>query len=158
MMTWKKIVGFPMYQVSSTGLVKGPKGLCGNLPLGKGYRRVVLCSDGKKIYRLIHRLVLEAFVGACPKGKVCRHLDGNPANNRVENLCWGTPKENEVDKIKHGRTNRGERNGQARLTAAVVLKIREAAKSASIASVAAQFKITYSNAWQIIRRVKWRHI
>jgi hypothetical protein len=33
---------------------------------------------------------------------VCRHLDGNPINNRLENLRWGTHKENKADAIKHG--------------------------------------------------------
>jgi hypothetical protein len=33
----------------------------------------------------------------------CRHLDGNPSNNRPDNLRWGTAKENAADMIRHGR-------------------------------------------------------
>lgn len=33
----------------------------------------------------------------------CRHLNGNPVDNRLENLCWGTHSENEYDKHR-GRT------------------------------------------------------
>jgi hypothetical protein len=30
-----------------------------------------------------------------------RHLDGNPKNNRLENLAWGTYKENAQDRELH---------------------------------------------------------
>ena len=51
---------------------------------------------------LIHRLVLETFIGPCPEGEVCRHLDGDKRNNSLNNLCWGTLKENTQDAIRHG--------------------------------------------------------
>jgi hypothetical protein len=38
---------------------------------------------------------------------VCRHLDGDPSNNRVRNLRWGTYSENEADKLRHGTRARG---------------------------------------------------
>ena len=52
--------------------------------------------------RLIHRLVLETFIGLCPKEMECRHLDGNRGNNNVNNLRWGTVSENAKDAIRHG--------------------------------------------------------
>jgi hypothetical protein len=52
--------------------------------------------------RLVHRLVLEAFVGPCPEGMLTRHLDGDPANNHLDNLRWGTPAENFADSVRHG--------------------------------------------------------
>jgi DNA-binding CsgD family transcriptional regulator len=33
---------------------------------------------------------------------VCRHLDGNPANNHISNLGWGTNSENTQDRLEHG--------------------------------------------------------
>lgn len=33
---------------------------------------------------------------------MCRHLNGNPYDNRLENLAWGTPSENMLDKVRHG--------------------------------------------------------
>ena len=53
----------------------------------------------------VHRLVLETFVGRCPKGMECRHLNGNRADLRLLNLCWGTRSENAHDAIKHGTHN-----------------------------------------------------
>ena len=46
-----------------------------------------------KTYR-IAPLVCEAFHGPRPKGYVCIHIDEDAANNRPDNLRWGTQKEN----------------------------------------------------------------
>lgn len=43
-----------------------------------------------------------AFVGPCPDGMEVCHNDGNPENNRVENLRYGTRSDNMRDKRKHG--------------------------------------------------------
>jgi hypothetical protein len=43
--------------------------------------------DGRHRFRYIHRLVAEAWLGPCPRGKVCVHLDGKH-DNRVENLAY----------------------------------------------------------------------
>jgi hypothetical protein len=66
--------------------------------------------------RLVHRLVLQSFVGPCPEGMECRHLDGNPANNVPSNLAWGTKKENREDASRHGALATGTRNGRGKLT------------------------------------------
>lgn len=50
---------------------------------------------------LVHRLVLEAFVSSAPTGMECRHLDGNPENNALTNLVWGTRQENINDREQH---------------------------------------------------------
>lgn len=52
---------------------------------------------------LVHRLVLRAFVGACPPGQVCRHLNGDKKDNRLSNLAWGTLLENRQDRTRHDR-------------------------------------------------------
>lgn len=54
---------------------------------------------------------------------MCRHLDGNPANNRPENLRWGTAQENSDDMIRHGTRMYGESNHKAKLTERQVLDI-----------------------------------
>jgi HNH endonuclease len=68
----------------------------------KGYKSVSLRRDGKARTQQVHALVLEAFVGPRPAGFVTRHLDGNPANNDLTNLRWGTHSENVRDSIAHG--------------------------------------------------------
>ena len=49
------------------------------------------------------RLVLEAFVGPCPDGMECCHWDDNKDNNKLENLRWGTDKNNADDRVRNGR-------------------------------------------------------
>lgn len=65
-----------------------------------GYLKVRLGGDN---WRLVHRLVLEAFVGPCPDGMECLH--GNDVRNdaRLMNLRWGTHKENQRQAVAHGR-------------------------------------------------------
>ena len=109
----KNISGFPNYAITKDGRVcsKPRVSWQGHNLKGKwlkpqngssGYRFVILSINSKKFTRLIHRLVLETYVGSCPLGSECRHFDGDKQNNRLENLCWGSHKENEQDKIRHG--------------------------------------------------------
>ena len=63
----------------------------------------------------LHKLMLETFVKSRPAGLQCRHLDGNKLNNRLDNLCWGTPKENQTDRIVHGTDSRGTTHGKSKL-------------------------------------------
>lgn len=59
-----------------------------------GYRRTSLWIGGKKVNRLIHRLVAEAFIPN-PDNKPCvNHKDGDKMNNHKDNLEWCTVKEN----------------------------------------------------------------
>lgn len=70
-----------------------------------GHLRVGLTlADGSPVQRYVHHLILETFVGPCPPGRECRHLDDRPANNRLTNLSWGTRHENAADAGRNGRT------------------------------------------------------
>jgi hypothetical protein len=64
-----------------------------------GYRVIALGTKRVKV----HRLVLEAFVG--PSERLTRHLNNDPSDNRLENLRWGTPLENQQDRVRAGRHN-----------------------------------------------------
>lgn len=96
--------GWPTYEVSTAGRVKSLR--FGRLLSpgvdSRGYLRTILSDHGRKRHVQIHRLVMEAFVGPRPEGLVTRHLNGNPTDNRLENLRYGTPKENAQDAIQHG--------------------------------------------------------
>ena len=62
--------------------------------VGSGHVRVYLRLPEGPRGRYVHQLVMEAFVGPRPAGMDTRHLDGNPANNALANLAYGTPSEN----------------------------------------------------------------
>lgn len=51
----------------------------------------------------VHKLVALAFLGPRPKGQDIRHLDGNPKNNSLENLAYGTRAENIYDVTRIGK-------------------------------------------------------
>ena len=110
---WRAVPGYEgFYEVSDGGSVRGLTRQVANRTVrGRnlkpiinrgGYARVALQGIGKPVYRSIHALVLEAFVGPRPEGAVTRHLDGDRLNNCVENLAWGTATENQYDTVSHG--------------------------------------------------------
>lgn len=75
-----------------------------------GHHYVIGYLNRVQISYFVHRLVLEMFIGPCPYGLECRHLDGNPSNNRVENLMWSTRIANQRDRDKHGTSNLGRKH------------------------------------------------
>ena len=83
----------------------------------EGYLFTSLWKDGKGKSYSLHYLKLLTFVGSCPSGMECRHLDGDSQNNDLSNLCWGTPKENGEDKIKQGTTVKGRKGNSYKLKA-----------------------------------------
>jgi hypothetical protein len=90
----------------------------------KGYKDVKLSRPSEVWTPKVHRLVLEAFVGPCPDGMECRHLNNDPADNRLENLAWGTKAENGADQSENG-LKKGERQHTAKLSAFQVFMLRE---------------------------------
>jgi hypothetical protein len=64
-----------------------------------GHLYVVL---GGRDSRTVHALVAAAFHGPMPEGCEVRHLNGNPGDNRPDNLQYGTRSENAEDSKRHG--------------------------------------------------------
>lgn len=139
------------YSVSSLGRVRNVR--TGNLLKPQlrnkksGHMGNVLRRDGEQYNIWVHRAVLEAFVGPAPEGTLCRHLNGDPSNNRLDNLRWGTPKENSADRIAHGNAPRGEGNARAKLSETDVLTIwsrRPVIRPWPATAVAREFGVTKS--------------
>lgn len=127
-----------------------------------GYFQVSLFHKGKRYDKLIHHLVLETFSSFRPINSGCRHLDGNPTNNHVSNLKWGTQKENSADRDKHGRTanQKGEMNGNAILTEQEVRNIFHLYKTKqySLSYLAHQFLVSIQCVWRIVTQKSWKHL
>lgn len=69
------------------------------------FTRVTDAGPERRTYQ-VHRLVMLAFVAPCPEGMQVRHLDGDPANNRLTNLAFGTAAQNARDRDEvHGRNH-----------------------------------------------------
>ena len=106
---WLPVPGYEgLYEVSDWAHVKSlPRnttrgGIMKQSTGQHGVQVVNLTRNGKQRVRLVHHLVLEAFVGPCPEGRECCHGDGNPANNRLGNLRWDTHEANMQDAARHG--------------------------------------------------------
>lgn len=116
---WRPVPGYEgMYEVSNQGRVRsidrvivrnnGVSQMVRNRILRPelnrwGYERVHIYRKGRGEGFFVHRLVLLAFAGPCPEGMEVRHLNGNPADNRLPNLQYGTSYENKLDTLRHGK-------------------------------------------------------
>lgn len=71
-----------------------------------------------------HRVAWELTVGPIPSGLWVLHQCDNRKCVNPDHLFLGTVTDNNKDKIKKGRSNRGEKHGHAKLTAKDVVDIR----------------------------------
>ena len=162
--TWKGIKGFPKYEISDLGRVRrlhwrNPHLITGRI-IGKGYYQVSLYRGEGEEGFLIHRLVLEAFIGLCPSGYQTNHKNGKKRDNRVSNLEWVTSGENMAHSFRIGlRTHKGIMNSNARLQEKDVLQIRTLAEKGIKQSIIAEtFKMSSGHVNDIVRRRTWVHI
>jgi hypothetical protein len=102
---WRDIPGYEgLYQVSDEGCVRSlRRGVLKQRPNRSGYPAVNLYKAGAASTQPVHRVVATTFLSDSyfPGSEVC-HNDGNPNNNAVGNLRWGTRSDNIRDSVKHG--------------------------------------------------------
>lgn len=82
-------------------------------------------------------------------------MDGDPTNNAVHNLRYGTRKDNSADAKRHGRRVSGERVGTAKLTWAKVESIRKRALIETRAALARDMNCSTSNIHRILHNQTW---
>jgi len=116
----KEIKGIPDYHISNEGIVYSTKISPRYNPNGEmrvlrprthpsGY---LYCGffvgkgpNKQRLWRRVHRVVVEAFIGKIPKGKEINHKNLDKHCNNVDNLEIVTRSENAL----HWRTIRGKR-------------------------------------------------
>jgi hypothetical protein len=167
---YRPVVGAGNYRVGDDGsawsrwswraLVDTWQSLTPSPHIKSGHLRVNIKYDGGKTRtRYVHNLILEAFVGPCPPGMECCHHDGDPTNNRLSNLRWGTRLENMDDQARHGVLIKGERVYGAKLTETDVREIRALyACGHDNVELAACYGVTRCNITAIVRRKSWKHV
>jgi hypothetical protein len=165
--TWRAVIGFPGYEISDQGQVKSlpRRNLQGAMRRGRilkhdvnwaGYHLVRLARDGVKHARLVHRLVLETFTGACPEGLQSRHLNGVRSDNRLCNLEWGTIQENRADQKRHGTGIQGARNPKAVLTEIDVERVLDLRRfGLSQAVIGRQIGVHQAHVSKLLRGKHW---
>ena len=97
------VVGYEgLYEVGKDGTVwslnynhTGQRKQLSPVPHDKmGYLSVVLSKDGKQKTHNVHQLVLNAYLAKPSENLEVLHINSGPADNRLENLAWGTHEEN----------------------------------------------------------------
>lgn len=118
-----------------------------------------LLANINRKWQRVHRLVLLAFVGECPPGHECRHLDDNPKNNNLSNLCWGTRQDNRTDMVRNGKSAKGEATNKAKVNVEQVRSIRLLHNAGdTLQTLSRQFGLSESQIGRIVKRLRWRHV
>ena len=173
---WLPVKGYEgLYEVSDSGLLRSLPRRCktknGAYQVRPGKLLGHATSAGYVVVRLtdvlgatrrafIHQLVLEAFVGECPSGCQALHGPKGSSVNRLSNLCWGTPSQNQLDRFRDGTDTSGERNPLAKLTKKAVRYIRTHYKRWDRQfggnALAKKFGVTQGAIWCVVAGRTWR--
>lgn len=160
---WKPLEEYRGIKVSSIGRVwkssnkSRKERILTDFPKDRdGYCR---CSvqrlDGSWTSQPVHRLVAKAFLPNPDNKAHVNHIDGNRANNFLENLEWVTPKENVYHSFKSGR--RKECKQVPKRTILTDFQVEQIDKLRSIYTVkqiAKLFNIEYQTLKNIIHKKK----
>lgn len=179
---WRPVVGWEgLYEVSSAGRVRSldrfvkvsrsrraggrsyvkllvGKLLSLNYSTSNGYVSISLNRNGRAKGYSVHSLVCEAFRGPRPAGMIVAHNDGNRLHNSAGNLRYATYIENGADAVAHGMSAAGERNGQAKLTADAVRKIRRDGPNTSAKTLAERFGVSVACIRSVLLGDRWAHV
>ncbi len=178
--SWKPVVNFEgYYEVSDMGRVRSlgrrirsaithskkqyrrPRILRGGT-VGGRYRNISFCVEGVETTWLVHKIVMEAFVGPTPDGLEINHKNGNKQDNRLDNLEFVTHKTNMIHARETGLlvTPRGEASGGAILNNAQVSVIQTllATSTLSYTQIAKAFGVSRTTISQINAGRTWRHL
>lgn len=163
----RAVPGFPGYEAGSDGSLWSSKQQKDGVFVQRfptltkrGYVVTRLSTEtGRIVFKYLHHIVLEAFVGPCPQGCQACHNDGNKQNNALENLRWDTPKANASDRVTHGTSPVGEKNPRAILNESDVIAIRaKYAAGSTRKALATEYHVAYWTIEHIVKRLTWKHL
>lgn len=124
-----------------------------------GYPKVSLYKTNKYTDQSVHRLVAQHFIPNKSKGTQVLHKDDDPKNAKWDNLFWGTQKDNIRDCVAKGRWHIGEKNCNAKLTAADIPTIKWLAwMGLPSRAVAKLFGVAKAPIQSINRGKAWNHV
>ncbi|HYD83790.1 MAG TPA: HNH endonuclease [Opitutus sp.] len=110
-------------------------------------------------------MVAKAFLGGPPTNThQVNHIDGDPTNNRVENLEWVTPSANQIHAARTGLSNPvanlrfGAQHHSAKLSEEDVRTIRTLLGSMSQQAIADRFGIGQVSVSRIALGKNWKHV
>jgi hypothetical protein len=150
-----------IYEVSNTGYVRNivTNRILSPARTRQGYVRFTLWDKGKSRSVAVHRLIAETFLDNKENKPIVNHIDGNPSNNRLENLEWTTISENVRHAYETKLAKVGEDCTVAKLTEEAVLEIIECLKNKqSIIDTAKQFGVSAAAVSNIWHGRTWKHL
>ena len=156
---WEDIKGYEgYYQISETGKVLSVRNSFILSPTtSNGYKEVVLSVNHIKGYKLIHRLVAEAFIPNVDNKPEVNHIDGDKLNNNINNLEWVTRVENAKHAGANGLMPSGEKNHMVVLSKSDVnkiIKLRYIHKL-EVEDIANLFNVSISHLSQVVNGDTW---
>jgi hypothetical protein len=172
---WKPVSGYVgLYEVSNFGTVRsldriipdkthGTRKLAGRVLRyttdNQGRCYVGLSRDNKPIKKRVHLIVAEAFLGPRHKGVEVCHEDGNPTNNQASNLRFDTHKSNMEDMVHHGRSNRGLKNPNAKMTQEQALQVKRLRlESKTYKTIAAEMGLSFEQVRSVCVGRAWHWV
>jgi hypothetical protein len=144
---YKPIAGLNGYEISDSGQIRSLK-----KKDSPRLMKLKITRSGCQHLNLAHLgyikrvdvIVLESFIGPCPKGYYPYHKDGNQGNCSLENLEWSTINQS-------GRC--GENSPSSTLSKHDVIKIRDA--SGTLRAIAKEHNTSYQTVFNIKHRKTW---
>lgn len=170
---WRPVPGYEgVYEASSLGRIRSLKRLV-EFPDGRKsywiagrilkqqmgtheHLQVDLSVEGVRRRYDVHYLVCCAFYGPRVAPNECCHNDGIPTNNESSNLRWGTRESNMQDRLTHGVSNRGSRNGMSKLTELQATRIKKSASGR--AQLASEYGVSTACIVDIQTGKRWAHV
>lgn len=122
-----------------------------------GHKAIKVSIDGVRYQEYAHRLIAKAFIPNPSNYPFVRHLDDDKNNNDIENLEWGTAKDNVHDMIRNGTyvpfsDEDREKNLQKQRTPIWAIEISTGEKTyfRSQQDAAHELGIEQANIWKVL--------
>jgi hypothetical protein len=154
---WLPVPRDPRYEVSDLGRIRRGARELTPRKSDSGYLCIRSRLAGRHVVIFVSKAVAEAFIGPAPSERHrVAHGDGVETNNRLDNLSWKLPEENEADKKAHGtfpvRFTGHQRDDH-------VQRVFEMAKHMSFTRIGKELGLHRSSVSRIVRglrRKQWR--
>lgn len=172
---WKPIKSLnERYEASNTGLVRNAKTKYILKPQNSRFGYYIMTvkpTVSEQVNIRVHRVIAEAFLGACPEGYVVNHKDGDKHNNNIANLEYVTSSENNIHALRNNLRSpakmsqyapHGEDSYLAKLTEEQVIEILKYHYRTGVGcrKIAKKFNLPLGAVNGVLSksRPRWKHI